>query len=103
MGGAVAGAAMYWVPRLLDDDYTTDNFKTDLALGPSALAVGPTAAIALILSTDDPVGELKQFGVRAKDEAVAVGVEAAKFAVTNAVVGAVWGTPVNIARWLGLW
>jgi len=56
----------------------------------------------LVLSTNDPLGELWDYGARTGEEAVSAGKEVGKSMITNVVFGA-FGTPANIGRMLGLW
>jgi hypothetical protein len=82
-----AAAALYWIPRAVDPDYSADQFKADLAIGPGVPILGIGGSLAIWLGfTADPVGQLKE---AAKDKAIDLGV--------SAFLGPV-GIPVNFIR-----
>jgi hypothetical protein len=92
--------ASYWLHNgwnAIHGDYSSDNFKTDLALGPLLSVMPPVAIATWIWSVDDPVGEAKDLGVRlVKSSGIPTN-------GTDALITVLAGpaaVPIRVAKWL---
>jgi RHS repeat-associated protein len=82
-----AAAALFWIPRMVDPDYSAGQFSADLAIGPGVPILGIGGSLAIWIGfTSDPVGQVKEAAI---DTGIGLGI--------TGFLGPV-GIPVNFIR-----